>query len=61
MSLIIIDLLSQFSKIIKKSFTHKLDLFLENNNLFYDYQYRFQSNRSTAVALIHLTDEICLQ
>lgn len=52
-----ISILSQFSKIIEKWFTHKLDLFLEKNNLLFDYQYGFRPNRSTSSALIHLTDE----
>lgn len=53
-----ISILSQFSKIIEKWFTCKLDNFLEKNNLLFEYQYGFRSNRSTSTALIHFTDEV---
>lgn len=47
-----ISLLSQFSKIIEKWFTQKLDTFLEKTKLLFDYQHGFRSNRSTSAALI---------
>uniref|UniRef100_A0A8C6TYG5 Reverse transcriptase domain-containing protein n=1 Tax=Neogobius melanostomus TaxID=47308 RepID=A0A8C6TYG5_9GOBI len=53
-----ISILSQFSKNIEKWFTIKLDSFLEEKNILFDYQYGFRSNRSTSAALIHFTEEV---
>ena len=53
-----ISLLSQFSKILEKLFGERLDNFVEKNNLLTENQYGFRANRSPAMALIELTEEI---
>ena len=53
-----ISLLSQFSKILEKLFGERLDHFIETNKLLTENQYGFRANRSPAMALIELTEEI---
>ena len=53
-----VSLLPQFSKILEKLFITRLNTFIERNNLLSDSQYGFRSGRSTALALIELTEEI---
>lgn len=53
-----ISVLSQFSKILEKLFTTRLDNFIEKYNILNDNQYGFRSNRSTTLALIDLVEEI---
>ena len=53
-----ISLLSQFSKILEKLFTTRLDSFLAKNDVLYRSQYGFQKNRSTSTAVIELLEEI---
>lgn len=52
------SLLSQFSKIIEKVFSSRLDSFLEGNNLLTTNQYGFRNNSSTSYALFDLIEEI---
>lgn len=53
-----ISILPQFSKILEKLFTNRLDNFIEKNNILNDDQYGFRNNRSTALALTELIEEI---
>ena len=53
-----IALLPQFSKILEKVFITRLNSFIDTNNLLSDCQYGFRSGKSTALALIDLTEEI---
>ncbi len=53
-----ISLLSQFSKILEKLFVKKLDNFLEKHSLINDNQFGFRSTRSTAMALMKITEDI---
>jgi len=53
-----ISLLSQFSKILEKLFTKRLDNFIDENNLLMDSQYGFRSGISTSMALIELVDRL---
>lgn len=46
--------LSQFSKVLEKVFAQKLDNFIE----LLEGQYGFRANRSTALALIEIMEEI---
>ena len=49
-----ISLLSNLSEIIEKMVHNRLYKFLEQNNAFYNYQFRFRYNYSTNHALIEI-------
>ena len=51
-------LLSQFSKILEKLFSKRLDKYIGNFSLLNDSQYGFRSGKSTALTLMELTEEI---
>ena len=53
-----VSLLSQFSKVLEKLYVQRLDVFIEKNNLLSESQYGFRTNRSTALALMKITEEI---
>ena len=53
-----VSLLPQFSKILEKLFSGKLDAFIEKENILNESQYGFRSNRSTSMALLELIEEI---
>ncbi len=53
-----ISLLPQFSKILEKAFNDRLCNFLDKHKLLNDSQYGFRTNRSTALALTELIEEI---
>lgn len=53
-----ISILPQFSKILEKLFDARLESFIDKHNLLSDCQYGFRKNRSTAHALIDLTEEV---
>uniref|UniRef100_A0A8C6M9A3 Reverse transcriptase domain-containing protein n=1 Tax=Nothobranchius furzeri TaxID=105023 RepID=A0A8C6M9A3_NOTFU len=53
-----VSLLSQFSKILEKLFSKRLDLFLDKGMILSDSQYGFRSNRSTSLALMDTVEEI---
>lgn len=53
-----VSLLPQFSKILEKLFDKRIRNFNEKYNLLSDSQYGFRQNRSTALALIDLIEEI---
>ena len=53
-----VSLLPQFSKILDKLFSEKLDAFIEKQNILSDSQYGFRSNRSTSMALLELIEDI---
>ena len=53
-----VSLLPQFSKILEKNFNNRLDNFIESCNILSDSQYGFRSNRSTALALIDLVENL---
>ena len=53
-----ISLLSNISKIIEKIVHDRLYLYLENNNIFYKYQFGFRANHSTNHALTEITEQI---
>ena len=56
-----VSLLSQFSKILEKLFSKILDKYIDNFSLLNDSQYGFWSGKSTALALMELTEEIWMQ
>jgi len=56
-----ISLLSQFSKILEKLFVKKCDCFLEKHSLIHDNQFGFRSTRTTAMALMKITEDITTQ
>lgn len=47
-----VSILPQFSKILEKLFTERLNNFIETHNLLVDSQYGFRTNRSTYLALM---------
>ena len=53
-----VSLLSQFSKIFEKIFSKRLDKYIDNFSLLNDSQYGFRSGKSTALALMELTEDI---
>ncbi len=53
-----VSLLSQFSKVLEKIFVQKFDSFIEKNNLLNESEYGFRGNRSTALALMNIIEEI---
>lgn len=53
-----ISLLSCFGKILEKLIHKRLYSFLTKHNLLYSYQFGFQHNLSTSLALIEITDNI---
>lgn len=53
-----ISLLPQFSKILEKLFSNRLDKFLDKQKILSDNQYGFRSNSSTSLALIDSIEEI---
>lgn len=53
-----VSMLSQFSKVLEKLYAQRLDSFIEKNNLLSESQYGFRNNRSTALALMKITEEI---
>ena len=53
-----ISLLPQFSKLLEKLFTTRLDSFLNKNDVLYQSQYGFQRNLSTSSAVMELIEEI---
>ena len=50
--------MSQFSKILEKLFSSRLDSFIDKHQILADGQYGFRSNRSTSMALIDLIEDI---
>lgn len=52
-----VSLLSQFSKILEMGFAHRLEHFIEENNLS-DHQFEFRENRSTLMAVMQIVEEI---
>lgn len=50
--------LCQFSKILQKVFSYRTDNFIEKHNILTGCHYGFRENRSTAMALMELTEEI---
>ena len=50
-----VSLLSQFSKILEKLFSKRLDKYIDKFSLLNDSQYGFRSGKSTALALMELT------
>ena len=46
-----VSLLTQFSKILEKLFSNRLDEFITKHQLLYDSQFGFRKNHSTALAL----------
>ncbi len=54
----LVSLLSQFSNVLEKLFVIKLDYFIEKNKLLSESQFGFQTKRSTALALMKITEEI---
>ncbi|XP_060780217.1 uncharacterized protein LOC132888186 isoform X1 [Neoarius graeffei] len=55
-----VSLLPQFSKILEKLFSDRLDKFIEKHNLLTDSQYGFRMDRSTSMALMELIEEITM-
>ena len=53
-----ISLLSNISKIIEKIVHDRLYIHLENNNIFYKYQFGFRANHSTIHVLTGITEQI---
>ena len=53
-----ISITNTISKIFEKIIHRQMILYFENNNLFNDHQFGFTKNRSTAEALICLTEKI---
>ena len=53
-----ISLLSDISKIIEKIVHDQLYMYLENNNIFYKYQFGFRANHSTNHTLTEITEQI---
>ena len=53
-----VSLLPQFSKILEKVFEKRLDSFINKYNILSNSQYGFRNNRSTALALIDLIENI---
>ena len=53
-----VSLLSQFSKVLEKLFSARLDGFIEKHKLLTESQYGFRENRSTSLALMELIEEI---
>ena len=53
-----VSLLSQFSKVLEKLFSKRLDGFIEKHKLLTESQYGFRENRSTSLALMELIEEI---
>jgi len=51
-----ISLLPQFSKILEKIFSIRLDSFIDKHGILTDSQYGFRTNRSTSLALIDLVE-----
>lgn len=54
----LVSILPQFSKVLEKLYTKRLDNFIETHNLLVENQYGFQTNRSTSLALMELMEEI---
>uniref|UniRef100_A0A8C5NFT0 Reverse transcriptase domain-containing protein n=1 Tax=Gouania willdenowi TaxID=441366 RepID=A0A8C5NFT0_GOUWI len=53
-----ISILPQLSKILEKLFMNRLDKFIEDNNILHEGQYGFRKGRSTAMAIIDITENI---
>ena len=53
-----ISLISNISKVIEKLIHRRLNSFLEQNNIFYPFQFGFRDRHSTSHALIEITDKI---
>ena len=53
-----VSLLPQFSKILEKLFHSRLENFLDKNTILNENQYGFRTKRSTALALMQLTEEL---
>ena len=53
-----ISLLSQFSKILEKIVSTRLDSFIEKHNILTDSQYGFRTGRSTNMALMELAEKL---
>ena len=53
-----ISLLSNIRKIIEKIVHDRLYIYLENNNIFYKYQFGFRANHSTNHTLTEITEQI---
>ena len=53
-----VSLLSHFSKILEKLFSKRLNKYIDKFSLLNDSQYGFRSGKSTALALMELTEKI---
>ena len=53
-----VSILPPFSKILEKIFEKRLRLFVDKNNVLFDGQYGFRTNRSTGFALNEMVDTI---
>lgn len=53
-----VSILPQFSKVLLKLFVQKLDHFIDKNNILSASQYGFRTNRSTALAVMEIMEEI---
>ena len=53
-----VSLLPQFSKVLEKVFSKRLNNFLEKYELLSNSQYGFRNKRSTSQALLHLTEKL---
>ena len=53
-----ISLLSVFSKIIERLMSNRLSIFINKHNFFNKYQFGFQNNHSTFMALIILIENL---
>ena len=55
-----VSLLPQFSKILEKLFSKRLNAFIEKHNILNNSQYGFRNEHSTSLALIELIEQITL-
>ena len=53
-----VSILPQFSKILEKIFEKRLRKFIDKNDLLFDGQYGFRTNRSTGLAINEMVDTI---
>lgn len=53
-----VSLCPQFSKILEKIFSNRLDKFIDKHKLLSDSRYGFRSNSSTSLAFMESTEEI---
>ena len=53
-----ISILSLFDKVLERLMFNRLQKFLDKNDIFYKYQFRFRKNHATGHALMDVTDFI---